>query len=181
MFVVYEWGWLDVEQMYQNNDSEIYDDSDDGDNSADGDDSDDGDDDQDDSDSFVTHTITFKCIGASRETSYQTALQAALECINEGKDVPVKLIPEPDNPKDSRAIAFHCFVGEKWRRIGYIVKEALQDVHDALKNNQILSVKFAWVKFLLCWSQCGPGFYAGIDISRKGNWPTNIMRCASTK
>ena len=44
------------------------------------------------------------------------------------------------------------------------MKEALSDVHDALNNNRILSVKFSWVKFLLCWSHCGPGFYAGIDI-----------------
>lgn len=131
--------------------------------------------------SFITHTVVFKCIGANRDENHQSALRMAARAIKNGSNVPVKLEREPDNPKDSNAIAFHCYIEEDWRRIGYVVKEALADVDDALKTNKILSVKFAWVKFLLCWSHSGPGYYAGISISKQGDWSRNVTYCASTK
>ncbi len=131
--------------------------------------------------SFVTHTVSFKCIGANRDEGHQSSLRAAAKAIQEGRNVPVRLQREPENPKDSNAIAFQCHIGDVWRRVGYVVKEALPDVHDALNAGAILSVKFAWVKFLLCWSRSGPGFYAGINVSKQGDWSTNVMHCASTK
>lgn len=59
--------------------------------------------------------------------------------------------------------------------LGYIVQEAIAAVHDAMKKHE---VTFAWVKFVLCWSHCGPGFCAGINISKKGS---ACMCCASTR
>lgn len=128
-----------------------------------------------------SHTVTFKCIGANRDSSQQNALRVAAENIRAGLNIPVRLNPEPDNPADSNAIAFQCFVQEKWQRVGYVVREALPYVHDAMRDNVILSVEFGWVRYLLCWSRCGPGFYAGINISKQGEWSRTVVRAASTK
>lgn len=127
------------------------------------------------------HTVTFKCIGATRDSSHQLALHAALQNIRAGQYVPVRFNPEPDNPVDSTAIAFQCFVQEEWQRMGYIVQEALPYVHDAMRDNAILLVELGWVRYLLCWSRCGPGFYAGIKISKQGDWSRTVVRAASTK
>jgi len=48
-----------------------------------------------------------------------------------GANVSVKIEPEPTNPYDSKAICFKCFVGGLWCRIGYIVREVLDEVHEA--------------------------------------------------
>ena len=117
-----------------------------------------------------THTVTFKCMGANRDSNHQAVLAATFETRGEGNDVPVRICPEPDNPKDSEAVAFQCYLSGAWKRIGYVVNEALPEVHSALENKTILSVEFAWVKFLLCWSYSGPGFYAGINESKGGDW-----------
>ena len=68
----------------------------------------------------------------------------------------MRLYPEPENPYDSNAIAFQCCVQDEWRRAGYIVKEALPDLHYALRDDVILSVKLAWLSF----------YYAGVDVGQ---------------
>ena len=221
VFVAYTWEWQD----YCNNDSEEPEEHEDPAESSQ------SEDEPDPFDSgFVTHTITFKCIGASRDDKQQETLQAAAKCIKEGKEVPIRLMegsfhkvlllkgnvpaqnynffmdilivtirneiascvekaytristpeavqPEPDNPVDCNAIAFQCCVHNDWSRVGYVVQEALPEVHDAIQKHAIVSVRFAWVKFLLCWSRCGPGFYAGINI---GSWSRACIQCASTR
>ena len=74
---------------------------------------------------FITHTVTFKCIGASRDESHQVALQAASRILKGGQDVPIRLQHEPDNPIDPSAIACLCLTDEKGNRVGYVVKEAV--------------------------------------------------------
>ena len=61
--------------------------------------------------------------------------------------MPVKVVPEPSNPYDSRAISFQCQLQQKWHTIGYVVREVCDSVHDALSSNSIVSVQFAWVKY----------------------------------
>ena len=94
-------------------------------------------------------------------------------------EVPVKIVPEPDKQYDSKAIAFQCKVDGKWQKIGYIVREALDNVHRALMQ-KIISVKFAWVKYLVISMRYGPG-YAGINIAIDGEWSQEVCRCASTR
>lgn len=130
---------------------------------------------------IVTHTLVFKCIGAVRDEQQQKALERAYMARQAGETVPVKIEPEPTNPYDSKAICFKCMVGGLWCRIGYIVREALDEVHEAIRCRHILWVKFAWVKFLLQWTRSGPGFYAGIYITRNGEWSVRCIRSASTK
>ena len=127
----------------------------------------------------VTHTVTFKCIGSVRDMASQEVLSKASAKWNEGGVVPLGLTPEPTNPKDSKAIAFECLVSDKWERIGYVVKEALDSVHCALSESKILSVQFDWIKYIVYWYRSGPGWYAGIKITRKGNWSTDVVRSKS--
>lgn len=83
-----------------------------------------------------THAVTFKCIGSTHHPDAQEALARAVSMINKGEVVPVRMIKEPDNQYDSKAIAFQCLLDNKWIRIGYIVKEALDHVHKALDDNK---------------------------------------------
>ncbi len=64
------------------------------------------------------------------------------ELLRNGLVVPVQLSKEPDNEYDSQAIAFQCQLESHWRRIGYVVKEALPAVHDALNKKKIVSINF---------------------------------------
>ena len=85
--------------------------------------------------------------------------------LREGSEVQVKLFSEPENQYDSKAITFKCNVDGNWVRIGYVVREALDLLHSVLAAKKIISVKFAWVKFMVEWVHSGPGFYAGINIA----------------
>ena len=123
---------------------------------------------------FTTHTVTFKCMGTTKGADHQEALRSASCLLGEGSNVPIRLQPEPDNPN---AIAFECQIGNDWKRIGYVVRDTLVEVHEAISERKIIS----WIKYLLCWMKSGPGFYAGIDVSLRGSWSSKCTRVASTK
>jgi len=61
-----------------------------------------------DVDDDVLDTVCYKCVGVTRDRSYQKALKAACEQLDTGNDVDVQLVPEPNNPFDSKAIQFQC-------------------------------------------------------------------------
>ena len=129
----------------------------------------------DDSVPAITHTVIFKCIGAYKEKRYQEILAIAGRKHENGIKVPVKLQPEPQNRYDNTAIAFVCQINDSnWERIGYVVTEALEEVHQAIKNREILNVAFDWIKYIVHFKS--PGWYAGIRISRKGEWPQKVLR-----
>lgn len=90
------------------------------------------------------------------------------------------MFPEPRNPVNAKAIAIKCQLDDsEWHRVGYIVREAIDDVHRALQANAITSVSFGWVKFRINFHRSGPGFYAAIAIIRTGCWSTVVCNCAS--
>lgn len=93
-----------------------------------------------------TDKIVFKCIGATKCSSYQSALKRARDI--GFSTVCVQLFPEPLNPRDARAIAFKCELDGKLHTIGYniIVSELLEEVHAALDSGSILCVELAWVQ-----------------------------------
>ena len=124
----------------------------------------------------TTHTVTFKCIGCHKEVQYQQALACASQCRRNGELVLCKLECEPNNPHDSRAIAFFCKLN-KWEKIGYAVKEVLEELHDAIANNKITDVTIKWIKYVIYWQS--PGWYAGIDITREGQWSHTVLRSQS--
>lgn len=102
--------------------------------------------------------------------------------LDSGCDVQVRLSPEPSNRYDSQAIAFECQLSgkSKWEKIGYVVREALTNVHNTLQKREIQSVKFSWIKYITTWTRSGPGFYAGVEISKEGSWSEEVMRSSST-
>ena len=93
-------------------------------------------------------------------------------------EVLCQIKPEPNNPYDSNAIAFECKINDSWQVIGYIVREALTEVHEALATNKIIKVDLNWVKFKV-WKTIG--WYAGINITRVGQWSLAIMHCQSSQ
>ena len=99
--------------------------------------------------------------------------------LRKGETVEVMLRPEPSNPKDSCAIAFDCYIDSKWEKIGYVVREALNAVHSAMRDGLIVSVKFDWVRYITHWTRSAPGWYSGIAITKQGDWPVEVVRCAS--
>ena len=131
------------------------------------------------SDAASRHTIIFKYIGSVKNLAYQNALAQVSRHLSKGETVPVKLLPEPLNPVDTQAVAFICELNGEWRQIGYVVQEALSDVNEALKKQLIVDTRFNWVKYITSWKRSGPGWYAGIDITVKGQWSAALRSVAS--
>ena len=129
----------------------------------------------------VIHYVVFKCIGASRDYTSQETLSLVSKEMKAGKTVEVKILPKKDNPKNARALAFCFYLNNKWLRIGYVVEETLDAVHDARNKQDIVHVKFGWVKFIIHWSNFGPGWYAGISIAKRGEWPRCVINSASSR
>ena len=60
-----------------------------------------------------------------------------------------------------------------------MVKEALDDVHEAILAKKITAVSFDWVKFIIYWRT--PGWYAGIKVSRIEEWSRTVVLSQSAK
>jgi len=128
----------------------------------------------------IEHTITFKCIGTTKSGEYQNVLSKARKELSLKQAVSVRLMPEPNNPIDKSAIAFQCYMNGNWMRIGYIIHELTTEVHDALSKKDILKVEFKWIRYMFRGFGSSPGFYAGINITRKGKWSNLAIAKAST-
>lgn len=172
LFVVWQWTWLEEEEQSDEPQSKSDIDSS---KTLPGDSSPESSSDSEDEVPAITHSVVFKCIGAHKEFHYQELLALAAKKIRDGEIVPVRLREEPNNPKDSRAIAFQCKVRDEWERIGYVVHEALDAVHEALREKKILQVRFDWVKYVVHFRE--RGWYAGIIINKNGDWPQSVLQC----
>ena len=127
------------------------------------------------------HSVVFKCIGSTKEPRYQEVLAEAALKRRDEEVIEVRIQPEPLNAYDSRAIAVECFTGSHWERVGYLVREVLDSVHQTLQDSDIVSVELKWVKFITHWTRSCPGWYCGINITRKGGlWSNDVLRCRST-
>lgn len=124
----------------------------------------------------LTHSVVFKCMGCLKEFHYQEILALVSRKMKDGS-VPVELREEPNNPVDSRAIAFVCKLNNQWERIGYVASEALEAVYYAIRENSIIEVRFEWVKYIVYFKN--QGWYAGIIIKKKYEWPQIIQRCSA--
>ena len=124
-------------------------------------------------------TVNFKCIGVTHDPTYQDCLKTVSGLLQAGTTLSVKVILEPNNPFDSRGLAFQCLIDSKWQVTGYLIKELCDIVHEAIADGSIISVRFAWVRYKVV-RTTEPGYYAAIDITLKGKSPPNIHRSAST-
>lgn len=125
------------------------------------------------------HTVVFKCIGATRDKVWQQSLQAARDKREQGEIVPVRLRPEPNNIRDSKAIAFDCCLDGKWMCIGYVVRELLDEVHDTMNKGLIVHIEFDWIKYKSNWTYSGPGYFTGIAITKRGCWSDRVIASSS--
>ena len=114
-----------------------------------------------------------------RDAASQLALRQARDQRLAGCSVPVRIRAEPDNIVDSKAIMFECQLDGKWVKVGYVVKDILDEVHAVL--TQITSVNFRWVDYITDWTRSGPGFFAGIAITKPGPWDRKVLRFKSTR
>ena len=110
----------------------------------------------------------------------QSTLRQACDRMLMGWSVPVRMRPEPTNVADSRAIVFECELDGKWERIGYVVKEILDQVHTALSAHLIMAVKFKYIKYVTHWTRSGPGYFAAIEVTKFGPWDHHVKLCSST-
>ena len=74
----------------------------------------------------ASHVLTFKCIGVTNSQDYQTALRKARDLIMGGQVVLVTLVHEPNNPCESRPLAFVCHIEDKQHTIAYVVSEVVE-------------------------------------------------------
>ena len=181
VLVFWRWNWQDSAPPEEDR-SDSGEDSDEGccSDSEGGEDTSTEDDDADFDSTLVTHSVIFKCVGVTKDTHSQEILAIAAQKLKKQEQITVCLRKEANNPKDSRAIAFDCKLTSKWERIGYVVREALDSVHHAMDTDHITSVQFAWIRFITHWSRSGPGWYCGIKITKRGEWPKEVVRCGST-
>jgi len=111
----------------------------------------------------------------------QIVLEKVIKLLHNSQQVPVNIYPEPDNPKDSNSIAFKCWLDNQWHHIGYVVREALDSVHEAMAQRTTTDVKFSWARFLMRWKRSGLGYYAGINITKQGQWSAAVRLLASSR
>ena len=96
-------------------------------------------------DTVITHAVTFKCIGSTKETQYQEALSSAAARLNRGEAVLCQVLPEPNNPIDSEAICIQFKLDRKWYKVGYVIHEALSDLHTALRESKVTKVSIDYL------------------------------------
>ena len=131
-------------------------------------------------DELQHHVVKFKCIGANKDQTALEVLKMLAQLSNgELRKIDVKLVPEPKNPFDAKAIAFVTFCDGKWHRIGYVVREALDEVHSAMNDKKIVDVCFESVKYRINWVLSGPGYYAAINVAKQGKWSPTVCKSAS--
>ena len=126
-----------------------------------------------------TSSVNFKCIGVTRDSLYQETLKNAFSVIKKGNGACIRVIPEPDNPYDSHAVAFECLIDGLWRVFGYVIKELSDHVLDAITNGDIVCVEFAWIKYKIL-KTTGAGYYAAVRVTKKKEWPQIVHALSDT-
>ena len=59
-----------------------------------------------------------------------------------------------------------------------MVREAADEVLAVLNANEILSITFDWIKYIVHFKN--KGWYAGIKIARNGEWSQQVLRSRAT-
>ena len=76
-------------------------------------------------------------------------------------------------------IAFRVYLDETWSTIGYVVREALNEVHEAISEKKLTAVTIDWIKYIIYWRS--PDWYAGIKLTRIGEWSRMVVLSQSAK
>ena len=73
---------------------------------------------------------TAVAMGTTKIAGAQKVLQEAR--LRNNEEVPVRMVPDPDNPVDKNAIAFKC-----WLKFGYAVTEVSDDLRSTMHNKLV--------------------------------------------
>lgn len=112
-------------------------------------------------------------MGVAYSAERQKHLENAFEISREG-NVNAKIVPETDNAYDKDAISVMLDYGHEWSKIGYIAKELTQFLHPLLKQDLITNVSLKHINFRTSYLKVG--FYATIQITRKGQWENAVLK-----
>ena len=77
----------------------------------------------------------------------------------------------------SEAICIQFKLDRKWYKVGYVIHEALSDLHTALRESKVTKVSIDWIKYIIYWRT--PGWYTGINITRIGEWSSTVVQSQS--
>ena len=78
-------------------------------------------------------------------------MSSAAARLNRGEAVPCQVLPEPNNTIDSEAICIQFKLDRKWYKVGYVIHEALSDLHTALRESKVTKVSIDWIKYVIYW------------------------------
>lgn len=125
----------------------------------------------------ITHTLPFKVIGVAHTTEHQEHLGNAKIKMGESEDsVSAHIVPEPDNEKDSEAIAVKVDYGQGQCRVGYIARELTKYIHPLLNRNKILNVRIDKIVYRTTWQRMG--LYMTLHVTRSGEWEPFVVSAA---
>ena len=141
-------GSLSHEDTYVRNEDDDDDDDDDDDHGDDDDEDDDHDDVYDDHDVPEKFTEYFSLKGSSYHEDCQKALRKCKQLQLKKQHIELRVNPEPTNIRDKNAITVEVQLDGTWHRIGYIQKEKLRKVTEALKKTEIDKVQFKSIGFM---------------------------------
>ena len=102
--------------------------------------------DDDDSATDLTASLSllttgdYKCIGSTKETQYQEALSSTAARLNRGEAVPCQVLPEPNPIEKSEALCIQFKLDRKWYKVGYVIHEALSNLHTAPRESKVTKV-----------------------------------------
>ena len=124
---------------------------------------------------LTLHSLPFKVMGVAYSAERQKHLENAFQIFREG-NVKAKIAPESDNPYDKDAISVMLDYGHEWSKIGYIAKELTKFLHPLLKQGFITNVSLKHINFKTSYLKVG--FYATIQITRKGQWENSVLKAS---
>ena len=99
-------------------------------------------------------------------------LEVASKKLENGQEVKVQIQPEPDNDFDSNAIAVMLNYGTGWHTVGYIARELTSEIHPLIKRSNI-KVAISKISFRLTYLLTG--YFATLNITRKGQWSPRVI------
>ena len=137
----------------------------------------------DSSHSSEQYAKKFYCHGSPFDR-FQNTLSEARKHGNNMSSLPVQLICEPNNLKDSNAILFQVFLNGSFQNLGYVGKKFIPMVNKAMKHKQIENVFISSIRFDPK-TPCYQNLICHCVITKRGKWaavdPNYTYNCDLSK
>ena len=125
------------------------------------------------------HTAAFKVLGTCYNKNYQRHTEKAFDLMKTfgSHHIQVKLVPEPQNTFDSKAIAVTLqYDNTGYHRVGYIPRELTKFIHEFFATHDILECHLRSINFRTTFMLIG--FYLSIYIASKKEWPKDVIKAS---